>query len=77
MVARGLRMVVPRLGDASGYVVSALSRDFALKEAPLDHAVADVEDTADGSVALTVEVGLPDGQGGVGHRAEARDPGAG
>ena len=74
LVARGLRLQVPRLGDASGYGVSAVSRDFALREVALDAPVADVEDLGDGSVALTVEVLLPTGCG-VWVTAEARDPG--
>lgn len=72
LLARGLRMRVPRLADAGGYRVSALSRDFALEEAALDAALADIEDLGDGSVALTVEVPLPTGTG-VWVTAEARD----
>jgi len=74
LTARGLRMRVPRLGDPSGYGVSAMSRDFALEEVQLDVAIADVEDLGDGSVALTVEVALPTGKA-VWVTAEARDPG--
>lgn len=74
VVARGLRMRVPRLADASGYRVAAVSRDFALDEVALDVAIADVEDLGDGSVALTVEVPMPTGKA-VWVTAEARDPG--
>ena len=73
VVVRGLRMRVPRLSDASGYEVTAVSRDFAFVELQLEVAIADVEDLGDGSVELTVEVALPTGKA-VWVTAEARDP---
>ncbi len=73
LVARGLRVRTPRLGDPSLYRVSAVSRDFALEEVVLAASVTDVEDCGDGSVALSVQVPLPTGCG-VWVTVEARDP---
>ncbi|HZO59448.1 MAG TPA: metallophosphoesterase [Solirubrobacterales bacterium] len=61
VLARGLRLRVPRLADPSLYRVSAKSRDFALVETALDAAITHDEDLGDGSVALTVRVPLPTG----------------
>jgi 3',5'-cyclic AMP phosphodiesterase CpdA len=63
LLARGLRLRVPRLGDPSAYRVTALSRDFALEEVPLATSITDIEDQGDGSVALSVQVPLPTGCG--------------
>jgi 3',5'-cyclic AMP phosphodiesterase CpdA len=74
VIARGLRLRVPRLGDPSLYRVSALSRDFALEEVQLPVVITEVEDRGDGSVALSVQVPLPTGCA-VWVTVEARDPG--
>jgi hypothetical protein len=74
LAVRGLRLRAPRLGDPSGYRVSAQSRDFALAEKTLDASITDVRDRRDGSVALTVEVLLPTGCG-VWVTVEARERG--
>ena len=73
LVARGLRLRVPRQSDAAHYRVSAASRDFALAETVLDASIADVEDLGDGSVALQVQVPLPTGCA-VWVTVEAREP---
>jgi len=74
LVARGLRLRVPRQSDAAHYRVSATARDFALDETVLDASIGDVEDLGDGSVALEVQVPLPTGCA-VWVTVEAGDPG--
>ncbi len=74
LVARGLRLRIPRLGDPSLYRVSALARDFALDEVALDATITEIQDRGDGSVSLTVQVPLPTGCA-VWVTVEARDPG--
>ena len=73
LIARGLRLRVPRQSDTAHYKVSAESRDFALEREVLDASVADAEDLGDGSVALSVQVPLPTGCA-VWVTVEAREP---
>jgi hypothetical protein len=61
LLARGVRLRVPRMDDASQYRVSALSRDFALTEVQLEPAIDEIADLGDGSAEVTIRVTLPTG----------------